>query len=388
MESTGRMRIAFVVHEYTRTYGHSRYVVELAERYAADHEVHVFANRVHADAATPRVRFHHVPAWRHDALTTIVTFVPFATARVRRGSFDVVHAQGVTTWSADVSTAHICAAAWFAAQRREGLAPGWKQEVFERVVAPLERRFYRGGSAPWTIAISDAVRRDLATAYGRSERVEVIHHGVDLATFSPANRARYRAPLRADLGLADDALAALFVGDLRRGGRRALEALARTRDARLVVVSRSDPAPYRAYAGELGIAGRVRFEPPTDAVERYYAAADAFLFPTPYDAFGMVISEAMAAGLPVVTTRCAGAAELITDGIDGLLVDAPEDVGRMAAHLDALAGDRALAARIGDAARARCERQGWDEVARRTLAVYRRAIAARTASRREPAVAS
>jgi UDP-glucose:(heptosyl)LPS alpha-1,3-glucosyltransferase len=373
------MRIAFVVHEYTRTFGHSRYVVELAERFAPEHEVHVFANRVHADAATRGITFHHVPAWRRDALTTIVTFIPCATARVRRGSFDVVHAQGVTTWSADVSTAHICAASWFAAQRREGLAPGWKQEVFERVVAPLERRFYRGASAPWTIAISDAVRRDLASEYGRRERVEVIHHGVDLATFSPARRAEHRLPLRRALGLDDGTFAALLVGDLRRGGRRAIEAVARTADVYLVVVSRSDPAPYRAYAEELGIGARVRFEPPTSSIERYYAAADAFLFPTPYDAFGMVISEAMAAGLSVVTTRRAGAAELITHGVDGFLVDGPEDVAAMAGHLATLAGSRALREQVGAAARARCERQGWDDVARRTLQVYRRALAERTA---------
>lgn len=372
------MRIAFVVHEYTRTFGHSRYVVELAERLARDHEVHVFANRVHTDVATRGITFHHVPAWRRDALATIVTFIPFATARVRRGSFDVVHAQGVTTWSADVSTAHICAASWFAAQRREGLAPGWKQEVFERVVAPLERRFYRGGSAPWTIAISDAVRRDLATEYGRRDRVEVIHHGVDLETFSPAAREEHRLPLRRALGLDDATFAALFVGDMRRGGRRAIEAVARTADVHLVVVSRSEPEAYRAYATELGIGARVHFEPPTTRIERYYAAADAFLFPTPYDAFGMVISEAMASGLPVVTTRRAGAAELITDGVDGFLVDRPEEVDAMAARLAALAGSRPLRERVGTAARARCERQGWDEVARRTLEVYRRAHAERT----------
>src|SRR5438270_5974041 len=104
------MKIALVVHDYHRAGGHSRYVVELAERFAGHHEVHVFANRY--DEA-PGIHFHHVAAWRKTALTTVLTFLP-NTRGISKG-FDIVHAQGLCSLQADVITTHICNRAWFAA---------------------------------------------------------------------------------------------------------------------------------------------------------------------------------------------------------------------------------------------------------------------------------
>lgn len=367
------MRIAFAVHEYGRTFGHSRYVWELARRFRVAHDVHVFANRFERDDADG-ITMHHVRALRKNALSTIVSFVPAATWATRRG-FDVVHAQGLTTLHCNVVTAHICLAAWFAARRTESVGESWRQRLFERVTVPLEHAFYyRVRARAWTIAISDATRLDLQRWYGVHERVAVIPHGVDLTAFSPARRAALRADAREELGLPVDTFTALFVGDLRRGAAAAIDAVARVPDARLLLVSRSEAAPFRAHAKAVGMADRTMFLPATDRIDRMYAAADCFVFPTPYDAFGMVIAEAMAMGLPVVTTRRAGAAQLIDDGVTGMLVDGPGDVAALAEHIARLAAARAFGERMGAQARARVERQSWDDVARRTMDVYERAV--------------
>ncbi len=89
--SDPRLRIAFVVHDYNRHMGHSRYVAELASRFKRDHEVHVFANTFN-EPDSVGITYHHVPAWRRYTLSTILTFVLPATALVR-GRFDIVHAQ-------------------------------------------------------------------------------------------------------------------------------------------------------------------------------------------------------------------------------------------------------------------------------------------------------
>jgi glycosyltransferase involved in cell wall biosynthesis len=154
----------------------------------------------------------------------------------------------------------------------------------------------------------------------------------------------------------------------------AIDAIARVPGARLLLVSRSDAGPFRAHAAAAGVAARVSFLPPTDRIERMYAAADGFVFPTPYDAFGMVIAEAMAMGLPVVTTRRAGASELVEDGVSGVLVDGPGDVEAIAQRVAALVADRDFAGKVGRAARARVATQSWDDVARRTRDEYRRAL--------------
>jgi UDP-glucose:(heptosyl)LPS alpha-1,3-glucosyltransferase len=123
------------------------------------------------------------------------------------------------------------------------------------------------------------------------------------------------------------------------------------------------------------VADRVIFHPHSRRVETFFAAADAFVFPTLYDSFGLVICEAMASGLPVVTSRAAGAAELITDGEDGLLTDQPWDADAIAAHLARLRDDPGLRERLSVAGRARIEPFTWDRTAEQTLAVYRRAMA-------------
>ncbi|HEX8439462.1 glycosyltransferase family 4 protein [Archangium sp.] len=364
------MRIALVVHEYNRGFGHSRYVVELAERFRARHEVHVFAHRFDSRGAEG-ITFHRVPAVRATALTTVLSFYASASLQLGRGGgFDIVHAQGLATTGANVITAHICNRSWFRAQRALGHDYTARQRLFERVVVPLEERLYRTSGGATVIAISHRLEEELRELYGRTGPTRVIHHGVDVERFSPALRGDTRREVRAALGVGLEERTALYVGDLRKGAAVTLEALARVPGLTLDLVTRGDTGPTRARAERLGLGARVRFHPPTDAIERFYAAADLFVCPTPYDAFGMVVTEAMAAGLPVIVSRAAGASELITHREDGLLLDEAGDVEALAAAMRELAGDVAFSERLGRAARVRAERCTWDEVARQTLEVY------------------
>ena len=369
------MRIAFVVHDYNRVFGHSRYVAELASRFVRDHEVHVFSNTF-ADVDRGIVP-HHVPALRATALTTILSFYPAATLRIG-GSFDIVHAQGFAAAGANVITAHISNASWMRARREflGGRLP-WTERVFGAAVIPLERLALRSRRAT-VIAISNALARDLESVYGRHSATAVIHHGVDHRQFNPAVRERHRDAMRLELGCAGDDVLFLFVGDLRKGFAQAVAALGPS-GGRLLGVSRSDPAEVLALAEKHRVADRVRVDPPSSHIERYYAAADAFIFPTPYDAFGMVVTEAMACGLPVVTTRAAGAAELIDHDQTGLLVDDPADVGAFTTHMRALAADPSRRRRLGEAAAAAMRNQSWDSVAERTMTLYERVVSTRLA---------
>ncbi len=99
------------------------------------------------------------------------------------------------------------------------------EHLFAAIVNRLERRLFRGSTEAEVIAVRKPRRRATRTAYGRTDRVSVIYHGVDLDRFSPRNRDRYRSALRQSLGIPEDALVALYVGDLRKGGRTAIEAL-------------------------------------------------------------------------------------------------------------------------------------------------------------------
>jgi UDP-glucose:(heptosyl)LPS alpha-1,3-glucosyltransferase len=373
-----RLRIAFVVHDYNQHIGHSRYVVELASRFRHHHEVHVFANSFdEADAAG--LTYHHVPAWRANALASVLSFVLPATVLVR-GRFDIVHAQGLCGLRHNVSTAHFCLAGWHDALVRANGRLTWRQRVWHAAITPLERLALAKRSTRRVIAISERVRDDLARHYGRRDGMRLIYHGVDLDRFHPGNRECWRMETRRALGIAPGECLALYVGNLQKGGAAAIQATARVPRVRLVLVSGSNPAAERALARAEGAADRVSFQPPSKQIERCFAAADLFVFPTMYDSFGMVISEAMAAGLPVVTNRSAGAAELIEHGQSGWLTTDPWDPGPIAAAMRALEADQALRERIGRAARRRIEAYTWDRVAEETLSVYRE-ILAETAER-------
>jgi glycosyltransferase involved in cell wall biosynthesis len=126
---------------------------------------------------------------------------------------------------------------------------------------------------------------------------------------------------------------------------------------------------FQARASELGLNPVVFVGFQKDVVP-YFAAADAFVFPTRYEPFGMVITEAMAAALPVVTTASAGASEVITPGVDGLVLQDPDDADALALALDDLLADPARRAAMGAAAREAAKRVDWDYVAAETLKVY------------------
>jgi UDP-glucose:(heptosyl)LPS alpha-1,3-glucosyltransferase len=364
------MRIAFVVHDYNRHIGHSRYVAELASRYRADHDVHVFTNTVD-DPDIAGLTFHHVPALRTNALASAISFIVPATLLVR-GRFDVIHAQGLCGYRHNLATAHFCQTAWYDALLRHGTRLTWKQQVFRHVLSKLERRALCQPATRRVIAISELMRTNLAQLYGRDRNVDLVYHGTDIVSFHPSNRERYRTEVRTAVGIPDDRFTALYVGDLKKGAAAAIRATAKAPGVTLLLLTGSQTAPFRTLAAAEGVADRTVFLPFSKKVATFFAAADAFVFPTVYDPFGLVITEAMASGLPVITSRAAGASELITSGIDGLLTDEAWDADAIAAHLGRLRDDPGLRERLGAAARTRIEPFTWDRTAAETLAVYRR----------------
>ncbi len=361
------MKIAYVVHDYHRSGGHSRYVAELATRFATEHEVHVYANHIDNDGRAP-IRFHQVPAWRANALTTVLSFILPVTFQIGRG-FDIIHSQGFCGLRGNIFTAHICNRAWHRGlQKLEGGA-SFRETIFNAVGTTLEYGLYRFARHCEVIAISKRVARDIVEYYHCRAPIHVIHHGVDLELFSPATRQRSRSEARAQHGFADSDMVFLYVGDLRKGASRAIQALARLTEGRLLLVSRSRTEAYQRLAKELGVSDRVVFAGPTDQVEKAYAAADAFVLPTPYDAFAMVVSEAMACALPVIVSPEAGASELIEHGVNGLVLS-DATVSELAQRMESLQRDRPWAAQLGCAARKRVELLSWDTVAGETMGVY------------------
>lgn len=251
------------------------------------------------------------------------------------------------------------------------VAPGASRRLRHRVMLALERRVF--ARTPEIVAISQAGRAEIARLYGVPDaRLTVVYNGVDLERFHPRLRASERAAARAEAGLAPEAFTLLFAGSgfERKGLDAALGALRELGDAatRLLVIGRGDVARYRARAGELGVAEQVVWLGVRADIERWYAAADVLVLPTRYEPFGNVHLEALATGLPVVTSRLAGGAEVV-DARCGAVVD-PDSLAQLAA---AVAGVRRRPpAEVRAAARAAAEPFTFARQVRELERLYKR----------------
>src|SRR5579871_5757094 len=262
------VKIAFVVHDYQRVgVGQTRYVGELARRFSRQHEVHVFANRIEGDG-DGNIHFHHVPAWRKNALTGLLTFAAASTMQIGNG-FDIVHSQGFCGFYGNVFTAHICNRAWHRALAKLDGGVTLREWIFNAFATTFEYSTYRRARRSRVIAVSSRVANDLRTIYHCPAPTRVIHHGVDLDVFSPANRHRFRSQVREQLGLGDSDFVFLYVGHLRKGAEPCLRALANLERGVLVCVARTPADPYKALAKKLGIESRVRFLSFSEHVERF-----------------------------------------------------------------------------------------------------------------------
>ena len=212
---------------------------------------------------------------------------------------------------------------------------------YHRYMLDAEARMFESPSLKAVICISQMVRDDVRRHFALpDEKLHVIYNAVDPREFSPAVRTD-RAATRAELGLAADHVAFLLVGSdyARKGVATAIRALARLpAEAHLVVVGKDKaPGHYRRLARRAGVAGRVIFAGPHQDPRRFLGAADAFVLPTLYDPLSNAVLEALACGLPVVTSRRCGAGELVVAHDAGWICDAIDDAAfadRMRTLLD------------------------------------------------------
>ena len=124
-------------------------------------------------------------------------------------------------------------------------------------------------------------------------------------------------------------------------------------------------------ASDIGVAEQVLFVGRSQEVWKYFAACDVFLLPTLYEAFGLTVLEAMASGLPALVSDKAGAAELIQDGYNGLLLKDPTDASEIAAKLEGLFLNERFSKQLGAEARRTALQFSWESVAQRTVEVYK-----------------
>lgn len=355
--------------------GIERASYELAQRMSDRVDLTLVATDVSPPPPEP-LSWLRVEARSSPGFVVPVTYSAAATKALEGMGFDIVHNQGgCATRRQDVITAHSCHKAWWAMKFRNGEVLRALANPFHHAVLQVEQRNYRPDRFRRAIAVSPTVARELTQYYKVDpERITVIPNAVDVTRFQPADAAARRARIRAQHGYTDDDVVLLFVGkEFRRKGLRAIvDALPHLPEAsRLLVVGGDDAAPFQARARELGVADRVTFVGHSPAVEDYFQAGDVFVFPTIYEPFGLVLLEAAASGLPLVTTPLGVAEEFVRVGENGALIE--RDGASIARAVRPLVEDRDLRRRMGEQARRDAAGYtSWESVADQTIALYER----------------
>lgn len=259
-------------------------------------------------------------------------------------------------------------AAWLdiSKKRRQGLGL-LKQKL--NPVHPVALRFERrtfGTRRHYDklVALTPEVRDDLSRFYNVPEKdVIIIPNGFSPEEFNPQRIVRERSKVRDELNIPPKSRVVAFVANEteRKGLGPLLRGIAALDNpsVHLLAVGRLDLRPFEREIESLGLKGRVHAVAQTNDVARYFAASDCFALPTQYEAWGLVIVEALACGLPVLTSRLAGASIAVEEGRTGFLLDDPDSAEEITAHLRLLLGNWPVSpAEISESV----ERFQWDQV--------------------------
>ena len=305
------MNIALVIlHADPARGGAERYTIDLAAALARrGHSVSLLASS-HA-ASLPGVKNVRIESPGLTRAGRYRSFLTSLDADLAASSYDIVHAM-LPVNRCDVYHPHAGIAA--AAERK------WNVHLNPRRkrMAAVERALLTGKDAPVTIALSEYVKRDILRYYALpADRLATLFNAVDLDRFEPAPPPDH------------DYVNGLFIGHdwARKGLWPTMLAAQMLKEPRLkitVIGKRAGLRPPPDAAAQFSFAGEVTDPRP------FYANADFFVLPTQHDPCSLVVLEAIAMGVPVISTVFNGATEIMTDGVHGYVLQNPNDANVLA----------------------------------------------------------
>ena len=335
-----KIRFATAILNFSKKKGGAeRSVADLcASLVKEDYEVHVYAEK--CDGEDQTIYFHRVKTIPFPKSLRLLSFAIRATREIEKRHYDLTLAIGNTLRADILQPRGGVHWAWFWRSLRAYDHPFlWALKFLGRILSPkqwvggwIEGAPYRRKNLPYIIAISDMIKQDMMDWYKIPEdRIVVDYTRVDIERFHPRNR-QYREEIRRRHGIGDECVILFISNNYRMKGLGYLiRVLAKIKKEgyppfKLLVLGKDRQGPYSRLAKRLGISQEIVFAGSTNEPEKYYGAADLLVHPTFYDACSRTVLEAMASGLPVITTKFNGASGLIPNGEDGFIIEDPRNI--------------------------------------------------------------
>ncbi|HET8563692.1 MAG TPA: glycosyltransferase family 4 protein [Candidatus Binatia bacterium] len=358
------MRIALAHKQLNRSGGTERDLYRTAEGLRdLGHEIHLFCGE-YGVKPPPGTIAHRVPLAPFGRTARLWSFAALAPRIIRRYKCDVIVSFGRMIYQ-DVLRSGGGSHKLFL--EKMGHENGvWRRlwqraSIYHQSLLAMEKRQFQAGHYKTILAVSDNVKRELISTYSvPQDKIAVIYNGVDQQRFHPSLRQKFRDSVRRQWGIPLDAAVVLFVGSgfRRKGLDRLFKVWSspRLKGAYLLVVG--DDAQRRRYRVWAEADGRVVFAGRQEDVERYYGAADLVALPAVQEAFGNVVLEALACGLPVLVSKAVGASEVLRGALADGILGRPEDSAELEAKLLSML-DQSRRPSCSEEARKLAEEYSW-----------------------------
>lgn len=373
-----KYRIAVIVPKYGLVGGGEGFAREVTERLAEvpDLDIHVFASQW--IQSSPRITFHKIPAIAFPRFLGPLVFAWVVQKKIDRMGFDLIHSHH-WVFHADVFSSHgIPHAGWIHRVRKRTIP-----SLYDLAFSSVEHRALARGKNSYFLPVSSIAMEAFHNEYAKLPgHWKVIHPGVNYLRFSKPDRVNCRKIIREKYGIQENDFLILFVGMNFevKGLESIILSLSTAQDRlpstrfRLLVVGRGNEAKFARIAESAGVKNSVIFAgTQREELECIYRAADVFTLFSTFDTFGMVVLEAMAAGLPVIVSPNVGAKDLIREGENGYILPQPDDVERAAQHLVSLS-DPVLNQRMAMAAQNVAKQHSWEAMSIKMENLYRQVL--------------
>ena len=374
------MKIAIIRQKFVLYGGAEQFVQGYIQQLAdAGHDIHIFANEW-SESHHPNIHLHHVPVFKLNAFIRTLSFAWFVARAIGKESFDIVQSHE-KTWKQNVyRVGDGCHKEWLSQRKR--FLPALKRlslsyNPFHRLILKMEKNIFESGQCKKFIAISQTVKSNILKHYHcPEENISVIYNGVDLIRFHPDNKKLYRENIRKELEIPKNFVLILFVGSgfERKGLKSLLQATQylKSKNWRLLIMGKGKWKKYIHFVPE-NLRSQIIYREPVPEIEKFYSAADIFALPSIYEPFGNANLEALASGLPVITSSHCGAADIIQHKKNGLIVDIPESSEEVSENINSLF-NQTLRQSMGQQGRILAEQFSLDKNTREMVSVYKEII--------------
>ena len=341
--------------------GAETYVADLCRRLVSlGHDVTLLANEWNVDALPREVACVKVEAPGWSRARRIWSFAENSEIALKANPHDA-SIGFINTWHQDILIPQGGVHQGSLDANSQRFPSGWRRALYVAVkrinpkwwglYRPIERRQYDPSRPTRFVAVSRMVAEHLERFHNvPADRVRVIPNAIDAGRLDVDDPTAARSSVRDRHGLRESDLVGLFVAHNFRlkGLPPLMEALAErrgrdpaARPVHLFVCGGGKVAPMRARAERLNLSDVIHFVGFVTSIRDYFHAADFFVLPSYYDPCSLVVFEALACGLPVITTRQNGAGEVMVEGREGFVIPRPDDASAMIAALDRLSDDAA-----------------------------------------------